>query len=138
MSVQPEINGTAGCSTSARLTSIASYSGRKETAVYATDTKSGSVIRCEVFIDKITRIQIFHHSVKLDIGGLSTLQIRAFDDNGIIWKNYLFLNFLLYVTVCCEMCFEIDRSQGLLPQLIFFIDIYIFLLPSPSLFNELQ
>ncbi|KMZ74645.1 hypothetical protein ZOSMA_124G00360 [Zostera marina] len=93
LSVQPEINGTAGCSTSARLTSIASYSGRKETAVYATDTKSGSVIRCEVFIDKITRIQIFHHSVKLDIGGLSTLQIRAFDDNENVFSSLVGLRF---------------------------------------------
>lgn len=93
LSVQPEINGTAGCSTSARLTSIASYSGRKETAVYATEISSGSVIRCEVFIDKITRIQIFHHSVKLDIGGLSTLQIRAFDDNENVFSSLVGLQF---------------------------------------------
>ncbi|XP_058741914.1 nuclear pore complex protein GP210-like [Vicia villosa] len=67
------------CSTSARLRSIAPYSGRKETAVYATDVKTGIVIRCKVFIDNISRIQIFHHSIKLDLDGLATLHIRAFD-----------------------------------------------------------
>ena len=62
--------------------SIAPYSGRKETAVYSTDINTGTVIRCEVFIDKISRIQIFHHSIKLDLDGYSTLQIRAFDREG--------------------------------------------------------
>lgn len=82
LSVQPEYNGTNRCSTSARLISIAPYSGRKETAVYAADLLSGTVIRCEVFIDKIFRIQIFHHSVKLDLHGLTTLHVRAFDEEG--------------------------------------------------------
>lgn len=88
--VEPEYNGTSRCSTSARLVSIAPYSGRKETAVYAADVNSGTVLRCEVFIDSISRIQIFHHSVKLDLDGLATLQIRAFDSEG----TYLSSNWL--------------------------------------------
>lgn len=82
LSVQPEYNVTGRCSTSARLISIAPYSGRKETAVYATDLQTGIVIRCEVFIDRISKIRIFHHSLKLDLDGLAPLQIRAFDDEG--------------------------------------------------------
>lgn len=68
--------------TSARLRSIATYSGRKETAVYATDVRTGVVIRCKVFIDNFSRIQIFHNSIKLDLDGLATLRVRAFDSEG--------------------------------------------------------
>lgn len=83
LSVLPEYNSTNQCSTSARLRSIAPYSGRKETAVYAADIHTGIVIRCKVFIDKFSRIQIFHNSIKLDLDGLATLRIRAFDSEGI-------------------------------------------------------
>jgi len=83
LSVEPEYNSTSKCSTSARLRSISPYSGRKETAVYAADLKTGIVIRCKVFIDNISRIQIFHNSIKLDLEGLATLRVRAFDNEGI-------------------------------------------------------
>ena len=64
------------------IRSIATYSGRKETAVYATDVRTGVVIRCKVFIDNFSRIQIFHNSIKLDLDGLATLRVRAFDSEG--------------------------------------------------------
>ncbi|ERN13772.1 hypothetical protein AMTR_s00049p00191680 [Amborella trichopoda] len=95
--VQPEYNGTSHCSTSARIISIAPYGGRKESAVYATDIHSGTVIRCEVFIDKISRIQIFHHSVKLDLDGLATLQVRAFDDEDNIFSSLAGLRFMWHL-----------------------------------------
>ena len=82
LSVSPEYNSSNHCSTSARLRSIATYSGRKETAVYATDVRTGVVIRCKVFIDNFSRIQIFHNSIKLDLDGLATLRVRAFDSEG--------------------------------------------------------
>lgn len=78
----PEYNVSSQCSTSARLKSIAPYSGRKETAVYATDVHTGAVIRCKVYVDNFSRIQIFHSSVKLDLDGLATLHVRAFDSEG--------------------------------------------------------
>jgi nuclear pore complex protein Nup210 len=87
LSVLPEYNSSNRCSTSARLRSIAPYSGRKETAVYATDVHSGIVIRCKVFIDIFSRIQIFHNSIKLDLDGLATLRVRAFDSQGILNVN---------------------------------------------------
>uniref|UniRef100_A0A1D1XKT8 Nuclear pore membrane glycoprotein 210-like n=2 Tax=Anthurium amnicola TaxID=1678845 RepID=A0A1D1XKT8_9ARAE len=92
--VEPEYNGSSHCSTSARLISIATYSGRKETAVYAADIGSGTVIRCEVFIDNISRIQIFHHSVKLDLEGLATLQVRAFDSEENVFSSLVGLQFM--------------------------------------------
>lgn len=82
LSVMPEFNSSSHCSTSARLRSISPYSGRKETAVYATDIQTGMVIRCKVFIDNFSRIQIFHNSIKLDLDGLSMLRVRAFDSEG--------------------------------------------------------
>ncbi|RRT78836.1 hypothetical protein GW17_00036255 [Ensete ventricosum] len=82
--VQPEYNVSSRCSTSARLISISRYSGRKETVVYATDLHSDITIRCKVIVDAISRIQIFHHAVKIDLDELSTLRIRAFDSEGII------------------------------------------------------
>ncbi|KAJ8622832.1 hypothetical protein MRB53_031361 [Persea americana] len=98
LSVLPEYNGTSRCSTSARLISIAPYSGRKETAVYAADLLSGTVIRCEVFIDTIFRIQIFHHSVKLDLHGLSTLHVRAFDEEENVFSSLVGLQFIWQLT----------------------------------------
>ncbi|KAL8555140.1 hypothetical protein ACS0TY_003077 [Phlomoides rotata] len=77
--VLPEYNSSSHCSMSARLRSIAPYGGRKETVVYATDLSTGMIIRCKVYIDMISRIQIFHNSIKLDLDGLATLRVRAFD-----------------------------------------------------------
>lgn len=79
LTVLPEYNVSSHCSTSALLRSIAPYSGRKETSVYAADVQTGIVIRCKVFIDQFSRIQIFHNSIKLDLDGLATLRVRAFD-----------------------------------------------------------
>jgi nuclear pore complex protein Nup210 len=84
LSVQPVYNATSRCSTSAQLLSIAPYAGRKETSVYATDLTSGTTIRCKVTIDNISRIQIFHHAVKIDLDELAVLQIRGFDNEGTI------------------------------------------------------
>ena len=65
------------------ITSIASYTGRRATAVYARDVGTGQVIRCEVFIDKVSSIKISHHSLKLDLDGLATLRIHGFDAEGM-------------------------------------------------------
>ncbi|KAF3793671.1 Nuclear pore complex protein [Nymphaea thermarum] len=96
--VQPEYNGSSHCSVSARLVSIAPYTGRKETAVYARDVLSGIVIRCEVFIDKIFRIKIFHHSVKLDLDGITTLRAIAFDDAENVFSSLVGVQFMWQVT----------------------------------------
>ncbi|PIA51702.1 hypothetical protein AQUCO_01100520v1 [Aquilegia coerulea] len=93
LSVQPEYNTSSRCSTSARLKSIASFDGRKETAIYATDSKTGIIIRCKVFIDEIVRIQIFHSSVKLDLDGLATLRVRAFDRQENVFSSLVGLQF---------------------------------------------
>ncbi|XP_074574231.1 nuclear pore complex protein GP210 [Curcuma longa] len=77
--VEPEYNSSSRCSTSARLISISHYSGRKETAVYATDLLTGTTIRCKVIVEMISRIQIFHRAVKIDLDELATLHIHAFD-----------------------------------------------------------
>lgn len=97
LSVLPEYNSTNQCSTSARLRSIAPYSGRKETAVYAADIHTGIVIRCKVFIDKFSRIQIFHNSIKLDLDGLATLRIRAFDSEENVFSSLVGLQFMWHL-----------------------------------------
>ncbi|XP_039138500.1 nuclear pore complex protein GP210 isoform X1 [Dioscorea cayenensis subsp. rotundata] len=94
LSVHPEYNSSSQCSTSARLISISPYNGRKETSVYATDLQSGTVIRCEVFIDMISRIKIFHHSVKLDLDGLATLRVHAFDEEDNVFSSLVGLKFV--------------------------------------------
>ncbi|CAA2987605.1 nuclear pore complex GP210 [Olea europaea subsp. europaea] len=93
LSVVPEYNSSSYCSTSARLKSTAPYSGRKETAVYATDVNTGMVIRCKVYIDIMSRIQIFHNSVKLDLDGLATLRVRAFDSEDNVFSSLVGLQF---------------------------------------------
>ncbi|XP_042500148.1 nuclear pore complex protein GP210 [Macadamia integrifolia] len=97
LSVQPEYNASSHCSTSARVRSIAPYGGRKETAIYASDKRSGTVIRCKVFIDQISRIQIFHSSVKLDLDGLATLRIRAFDSEENVFSSLVGLQFMWHL-----------------------------------------
>ncbi|XAR51910.1 hypothetical protein NMG60_11006706 [Bertholletia excelsa] len=94
LSVLPEYNVSNHCSTSARLRSIAPYSGRKETAVYATDMHTGMVIRCKVYIDNFSRIQIFHNSIKLDLDGLATLRVRAFDSEENVFSSLVGLQFM--------------------------------------------
>ncbi|KAG8384867.1 hypothetical protein BUALT_Bualt04G0163000 [Buddleja alternifolia] len=94
LSVLPEHNSSSHCSTSARLKSIAPYGGRKETAVYATDLNTGMVIRCKVYIDIISRIQIFHNSIKLDLDGLATLRVRAFDTQENVFSSLVGLQFM--------------------------------------------
>ncbi|KAJ4827574.1 hypothetical protein Tsubulata_004795 [Turnera subulata] len=98
LSVQPEYNSSNRCSTSARLQSIAPFSGRKETAVYAADVHTGVVIRCKVFIDNISRIQIFHNSIKLDLDGLATLRVRAFDAQDNVFSSLVGLQFVWELT----------------------------------------
>ncbi|KAK4272113.1 hypothetical protein QN277_020709 [Acacia crassicarpa] len=97
LSVVPEYNSSSHCSTSASLRSIAPYSGRKETAVYAADVHTGSMIRCKVFIDNISRIQIFHNSIKLDLDGLATLRVRAFDSEENVFSSLVGLQFMWHL-----------------------------------------
>ncbi|XP_020590904.1 LOW QUALITY PROTEIN: nuclear pore complex protein GP210 [Phalaenopsis equestris] len=92
--VQPEYNDSRQCSTSARLISIAPYGERKETAVYATDLRTGVMVRCKVLIDKISRIKIFHHAVKINLDELATLHITAFDDEDNVFSSLAGLRFL--------------------------------------------
>ncbi|KAF9666359.1 hypothetical protein SADUNF_Sadunf16G0221300 [Salix dunnii] len=95
LSVIPEYNASnSQCSTSARLRSIAPFTGRKETAIYAADVHTGIVIRCKVFIDNISRIQIFHNSIKLDLDGLATLRARAFDSEDNVFSSLAGLQFM--------------------------------------------
>lgn len=94
LSLLPEYNSSNHCSTSAHLKSIAPYSGRKETAVYATDVNTGRVIRCKVYIDNLARIQIFHSSVKLDLDGLATLRVRAFDSEENVFSSLVGIRFM--------------------------------------------
>lgn len=89
MSVLPECNSDSHCCANAILKSIAPYSGRKETAVYATDANNKMVIHCKVYIDNVSRIQIFRDSIKLDVDELATLRVRAFDSEGIYFSNYV-------------------------------------------------
>ncbi|XP_016903284.2 nuclear pore complex protein GP210 isoform X1 [Cucumis melo] len=97
LTVLPEYNVSSHCSTSALLRSIAPYSGRKETAVYAADVHTGNVIRCKVFIDNFSRIQIFHNSIKLDLDGLATLRVRAFDSEENVFSSLVGLQFMWHL-----------------------------------------
>lgn len=98
ISVKPEYDDSSRCSTSARLASIAPYSGRRETSVYATDIISGITIHCKVFVDKISRISIFHHAVKIDLDEIATLRIHAFDDEENVFSTLVGLQFLWHLT----------------------------------------
>lgn len=98
LSVLPEYNTSNRCSISARIRSIAPYNGRKETAIYATDIHTGIVIRCKVFIDIFSRIQIFHNSIKLDLDGLATLRVRAFDSEENVFSSLVGLQFMWQLT----------------------------------------
>lgn len=117
LSVVPEYNESNHCSTSARLRSIAPYTGRKETAVYAADVRTGTVVRCKVYIDMFSKIQIFHSSIKLDLDGLATLRVRAFDSEGnsealtLTYFSELEVLDLLVVVLCgCDSCFLSSKS----------------------------
>ncbi|EYU30352.1 hypothetical protein MIMGU_mgv1a025404mg, partial [Erythranthe guttata] len=86
--------GSQHCSTSARLKSIAPYSGRKDTIVYATDSHTGKVVRYHVYVDAISRIQIFNTPPKLDVDNLATLSVRAFDSEDNVFSSLMGLRFM--------------------------------------------
>ncbi|XP_012845839.1 PREDICTED: nuclear pore complex protein GP210-like [Erythranthe guttata] len=95
LSVLPEFNSSSQhCSTSARLKSIAPYSGRKDTIVYATDSHTGKVVRYHVYVDAISRIQIFNTPPKLDVDNLATLSVRAFDSEDNVFSSLMGLRFM--------------------------------------------
>ena len=50
-----------------------------------------------MYIDIFSRIQIFHNSVKLDLDGLATLRVRAFDSEGDI---RMIIITILFVVPC--------------------------------------
>jgi nuclear pore complex protein Nup210 len=55
------------------------------------------VIRCKVYIDNFSRIQIFHNSVKLDLDGLATLRVRAFDSEDNVFSSLVGLQFVWHL-----------------------------------------
>ncbi|CAL5410420.1 unnamed protein product [Camellia sinensis] len=139
LSVLPEFNSSGHCSTSARLRSIAPYSSRKETAVYATDVHTGMVIRCKVYIDNFSRIQIFHNSIKLDLDGLATLHVQNVFSSLVglqfMWHLMLEANGLLHHLVhvplkdsplsdCGGLCGDLD-TQTKLEDSGVFSDLYV-------------
>ncbi|KAL8555147.1 hypothetical protein ACS0TY_003084 [Phlomoides rotata] len=52
------------------------------------------MIRCKVYIDMISRIQIFHNSLKLDLDGLATVRVRAFDSEENVFSSLVSLQFM--------------------------------------------
>eukprot|EP00897_Mesotaenium_endlicherianum_P004984 jgi/Mesen1/4513/ME000023S03889 len=81
ISVEPLFDSPAdpACSTGALVASVAPYQGRRATAIRATDALTGRALRCEVFVDRIASVRIFHRSLKLDLDGLATLEVQGFD-----------------------------------------------------------
>lgn len=76
--------------------------------MYATDVDTGRVIRCKVYIDNLARIQIFHSSVKLDLDGLATLRVRAFDSQGMshcVYDLKIEASFIQIHILKIEACF---------------------------------
>ncbi|XP_020674545.1 nuclear pore complex protein GP210-like isoform X1 [Dendrobium catenatum] len=51
------------------------------------------MVRCKVLIDKISRIKIFHHAVKINLDDLATLNITAFDDEENVFSSLVGLQF---------------------------------------------
>ncbi|CAI7843546.1 unnamed protein product, partial [Closterium sp. NIES-54] len=83
-----------GCSTSALISSIAPYSGApRTTAVIATDLLSGAVLRCEVRVDVVQRVAIFHRSLKMGLSSLADLEVLAFNDHGDVFSSVAGLAF---------------------------------------------
>ncbi|CAI5489510.1 unnamed protein product [Closterium sp. Naga37s-1] len=83
-----------GCSTSALISSIAPYSGApRTTAVIATDLLYGAVLRCEVRVDVVQRVAIFHRSLKMGLSSLADLEVLAFNDHGDVFSSVAGLSF---------------------------------------------
>ncbi|GJP86474.1 hypothetical protein CLOP_g16499 [Closterium sp. NIES-67] len=82
------------CSTSAIISSTARYSGApRTTAVIATDVLSGALLRCEVRVDLVQRVAIFHRSLKMGLSSLADLEVLAFNDQGDVFSSVAGLAF---------------------------------------------
>ncbi|KAK6912573.1 hypothetical protein RJ641_022174, partial [Dillenia turbinata] len=63
------------------------YSGTKEMAIFVADVNTRTVMHCKVFIDKFSRIQIFHNSIKLDLDQLCTLHVCPFEREANVFSS---------------------------------------------------
>lgn len=60
---------------------------RLSTLLHATDTNTGRVLRCEVFIDSIARLEILTTARSLYRDDLQEVQVQAFDSQGNIFSS---------------------------------------------------
>lgn len=84
--------------------------------MYATDVHTGMVIRCKVYIDNFSRIQIFHSSIKLDLGGLGTLRVRAFDSEG---------KYVLIMMLISSLESTVNMFKYICFMLMYYVNVYL-------------
>eukprot|EP00698_Gefionella_okellyi_P012142 TRINITY_DN3245_c0_g1_i1.p1 TRINITY_DN3245_c0_g1~~TRINITY_DN3245_c0_g1_i1.p1 ORF type:complete len:1738 (+),score=496.49 TRINITY_DN3245_c0_g1_i1:83-5296(+) len=78
--------GTAGCSTSAILSSGSSALGRRTGTIIAEDEKSGRTLRCEVVVNDIVRLEVLTTRRTVHVGDFEVLQVQAFDAEGNVFS----------------------------------------------------
>lgn len=66
---------------------------RQSTWIEAEDTRSGRVLRCEVFVDKIAHIEVLTTSKKFYRSDLELLKVQAFDSEGNLFSSVEGLQF---------------------------------------------
>ncbi|KAK3263501.1 hypothetical protein CYMTET_27694, partial [Cymbomonas tetramitiformis] len=82
LKVVPEHLEDTECSTSALISPVGSYEGRRSTYVTATDIETGIALRCEVFVDKVVSLQIIQNTRRLYLDSLATVELKGFDIEG--------------------------------------------------------
>lgn len=78
-----DVNPTLGCSSKASVSSLSNEKVRKTALIFAEDTNSGEIIRCDVIVDNIASLQIVTKTKELFVGDAPELfEVSAFDEQG--------------------------------------------------------
>jgi hypothetical protein len=77
--VYEDKHGNSRCSTHVKIKTLQEFSGRRSTFVVAREVGTGMRLRCEVFIDKVHRLQLVQntHLIYLESYAEATMQVGS-------------------------------------------------------------
>lgn len=86
-----------GCSSKAIVSAISKEGSRNTAIVFVEEIHSGQVLRCDVIVDNIKKLNIVTTTRELFIGEApEAFEVRAYDDQG---KTYVYLYWRIFVSL---------------------------------------
>ncbi|KAJ5070893.1 nuclear pore membrane glycoprotein [Anaeramoeba ignava] len=94
VNVETLFENSLDCSQSAIITATSKSSDRTSAMIYAEEKVSGQVLRCEVFVDKITKIEILTRSRTIYVdSSIELLEVQGYDSEGNVFSSLSGISF---------------------------------------------